>query len=237
MPTNKRNLLLVEDDDDLGRSIFQILDRTYNVLWAKSIAAAMKSEKKNKLDVAILDVMLPDGDGIKLASYFYSTAKNRGIPILILSALGDAEHKISGLRSGADDYLAKPFQIEELLLRLEKIQTRYRATKKQSIELWDLVINDASRTVVYQDREIACSKREFEVLLLLASMPNDTLARMRILSDVWRDVLEVNNRVVDTTIARLRKKLRDVTGATITIVSVRGMGYKLVHNKHASNPV
>jgi DNA-binding response OmpR family regulator len=162
--------------------------------------------------------MLPVIDGYELMEY----AKKLGIPVIFLTALGTVDNKVKGLKMGADDYLTKPFEIVELLARVEAVLRRYNKSE-QTIQIHDVVIDTASRTVMQNGREVGLTMKEFDLLLLFARNKNIALYRETIYENVWGGEYMGQSRTVDLHVQRLKKKLQWEK----EIVAVYKVGYRL----------
>ena len=169
-------------------------------------------------DLVLLDIMLPKIDGYELMEY----AKKLGFPVIFLTALGTTEHKVKGLKMGADDYLPKPFEIVELLARVEAVLRRYNKVKS-IVEVHDVVIDTASRCVKRGNEEILLTMKEFDLLLLFVRNPNIALYREVIYENVWGGEYLEQSRTVDLHVQRLKKKLLWED----KIVAVYKVGYRL----------
>ena len=168
-----------------------------------------------QFDIALLDIMLPGVDGFTLLP----TLNERGIPVIFLTAKSDLESKLKGLTGGAEDYIVKPFEMPELLVRIEKILAR-TGKADSVIKIDGLTINTKER-LVKRDDIIPLTPIEYDLLLLLARNRNVALSREKLLSEVWGMLYEGSTRTVDVHVAQLRKK----TG--LNIVSVPKIGYRL----------
>jgi DNA-binding response OmpR family regulator len=162
--------------------------------------------------------MLPQIDGYELMEY----AKKLGLPVIFLTALSTVDNKVKGLKMGADDYLTKPFEIVELLARVEAVLRRYNKSE-QIIQVHDVVIDSASRTVTKNGREISLTMKEFDLLLLFARNRNIALYRETIYENVWGGEYMGQSRTVDLHVQRLKKKLQWEN----KIVAVYKVGYRL----------
>lgn len=167
-------------------------------------------------DLALVDVMMPKVDGFELLEPLNS----HGIPVIFLTARGDLEAKLRGLTGGAEDYIVKPFEMMELVVRMEKVLERHGKVEP-CIVLGDVTIDTERRTVIRNGTDLNLTPMEFDLLLLLAKKKNVALSRDRLLNEVWGIRYEGGTRTVDVHIAQLRKK----TG--INIVSVPKIGYRL----------
>jgi DNA-binding response OmpR family regulator len=218
-------VLLVEDDANLGASLKRYLENeNYQVEWCESLEAA---RLKNVTDYkcVILDWMLPDGQGIDFLKEL--RIAKAILPIIMLTARNELIDKVIGLESGANDYITKPFEPRELVARL-RVQMRTAEMIKtepqdEVVTQGELIIDRGSRVVTYTTKEIALTKMEFDLLLLLAEKPGRAFSRDEILNKVWGFENFPTTRTVDTHVLQLRQKLNDRM-----IETVRGVGYKFI---------
>lgn len=215
-------ILIIEDDPAINKMLALNLSVSgYKTASAYDGEEALSYIQKNNsgeehFDLALVNVMLPKIDGFALME----PLRQAHIPVIYLTAKGDLESKLKGLKSGAEDYMVKPFEILELLVRMEKVLARNQ--KNQTIWQIDAVIIDANqRKVARNGQLIPLTPMEFDLLLLLVKHQNMALSRERLLSEVWGIFYEGGTRTVDVHIAQLRKK----TG--LTLVSVPKIGYRL----------
>lgn len=178
--------------------------------------ALLALQNGEQFDLALLDVMLPKISGFELLPQF----SERGIPVIFLTARGDLESKLQGLTGGAEDYIVKPFEMPELIVRMEKALVRARKADT-IIQIDHLSINTKERTVKNGDTNIPLTPIEYDLLLLLVRNRNVALKREKLLSEVWGILYEGGTRTVDVHIAQLRKK------TNLNIVSVPKIGYRL----------
>lgn len=221
-------LLLVEDDPGLGRFLLRGLQAEgHGCSLVRRLDAARSALTTGQPDAIILDRMLPDGDGLALCRELRGRGDTR--PILLLTALDEISERIDGLRGGADDYLCKPFDFEELLARLDGLLRRAGIASSGTddvIECGRISLQPASMQVRVDGREVRLSQREFLLLQLLASARPRILSRERILARIWGQTAEPQTNIVDVYIARLRRKL-DVPGEASCIETLRGVGYRM----------
>ncbi|WP_078409436.1 response regulator transcription factor [Priestia abyssalis] len=220
------NILLAEDDLQLGELIGFMLKKKggYKVDWVMEGEDAYDYAVASHYDILILDWMMPNGDGVdvcrRLRKEGYSGA------ILMLTAKDSVEDRIAGLDSGADDYLVKPFEIDELLARLRALSRRnYAPIVEEEVRIHDMMLNRTSQTVCQGEETIQLSPREFQLLDLLIQNKGQVLPRETILDRVWGYDADVSIKTIDATVKLLRKKL-DVIGKQEWIQSIRGVGYK-----------
>ncbi len=216
-------ILLVEDDINLGESLKQYLEfEKFQVDWAQNLNAAENFLNSSTPDLVILDWMLPDGQGI---DFLKTTRKDHlSLPVIMLTARTELVDKIIGLETGSNDYITKPFEPRELIARV-RVQLRNEPVSPKSttvIKVNDIIIDSEQRVVTKGDEAIELTKMEFDLLKLLAEVPNKVFSREEILNKVWGFENFPTTRTVDTHILQLRQKLSDGLFET-----VRGIGYKL----------
>ena len=175
-------------------------------------------------DVLLLDWMLPELDGVAVCRKLRELGVTT--PVLMLTARGDVRDRIQGLDAGADDYLPKPFDLDELLARLRALHRRTSYDDLDVIEVDDLVIDVGSRSVPRAGTEIELSTREFDILHLLAANVGKVVSRYTILDEVWDGETDLRSNVIDVYLANIRAKI-DKPFGTSTITTVRGAGYRL----------
>jgi two-component system OmpR family response regulator len=176
------------------------------------------------LDVALLDWMLPGMDGVTVARRLRELGV--ALPILMLTARGDVRDRISGLDAGADDYLPKPFDLDELLARLRALYRRGSLVGEAPVQLGDLVVDPVARRVTRRGTEIVLSAREFDILHLLVSHAGRVVTRLMILDEVWDGETDLRSNVIDVHLAAIRAKI-DKPFGTETITTLRGVGYRV----------
>jgi len=217
-----KRILIVEDDVDILRLLRRELeDAGFEVLTYDTGMRGLSAVRESDPDLVILDLGLPDLSGQEIARRVRRTGDT---PILILTAADEVGTKVEMLNAGADDYLAKPFHVEELLARVN-VQLRKR-TLGAALKIGDLTIDPARRLVYWCDEEVKLSPREYELLVYLAGQPGRVYSRKEIETNVWGEDLPPSSNVVDVHIANIRGKLRDAGGYGV-IRTVRGVGYAL----------
>lgn len=223
------NLLLVEDEERIADFLRRgMKGEGWSVTHASDAETGLELLRQGSFDVVILDVMLPGMSGIEMCHRM--RARRDSTPVLMLTALGDVEHRIEGLRRGADDYLPKPFDFDELLARLEALHRRAsgsgEASSSSSSQLTcgAMVFHLDARQVTIGCDAVDLTKRERDVLLFFMRNPNRLISRERLLNSVWGITEDPLTNVVDVHVARLRKKLGSSGEALRTI---RGEGYIL----------
>lgn len=212
-------ILIAEDEEPIANLISMNLRRAgYQCTWASDGERAADLMDTEKFDLLLLDVMLPGINGYELMDY----ARTLELPVIFLTALGSTENKVKGLRMGADDYLTKPFEIVELLARVEAVLRRYHKTETV-MNVFDVVIDTASRSVTQNEELVPLTMKEFDLLLLLARNRNIALYRETIYETVWGGEYMGQSRTVDLHIQRLKKKLNWDS----EITAVYKVGYRL----------
>ncbi|MFC4109004.1 response regulator transcription factor [Micromonospora zhanjiangensis] len=213
-------LLLVEDDVRVAGALAAGLRRRgYLVEHVETVAAALAA---GPVDLVLLDLNLPDGDGLTVCRTL--RAASPGIGIIVLTARSEERDRVVGLRTGADDYVVKPFSMAELQARIEAVLRRatWVAPPSSVLSFGPLTIDVAAREVHYDGRLVALTRKEFDVLLSLARQPGVAVPRDRILMDVWQTTWR-GGHTLEVHIGSLRSKL----GADDLVQTVRGVGYRL----------
>jgi two-component system, OmpR family, alkaline phosphatase synthesis response regulator PhoP len=223
----KRETILVIEDN---RSLREGLVMNFSLQGYRTVTACDGEEGLAKAfearpDLIVLDVMLPGLSGLEILSEL--RAREEDVPVLILSARGGTGHKVEGLHLGADDYLAKPFELSELLARVEALLRRRRPEPGVPIRFGDVEIDPARRKVTVAAAEVALSAKEYELLHLLARSPSRPFTREQILERVWGWGFEGTVRTVDNFILALRQKIEADPGNPRHLKTVRQVGYKL----------
>lgn len=179
---------------------------------------------KRPYDAIILDIMLPGRDGLSILKNLRH--KGNPVPVILLSARAEPHERVEGLNLGADDYLVKPFYIEELVARLHVVTRRAAGTSTSTIQVEDLTIDLLTRQVNRAGRDIELTSREFQLLEHLARNPGRVLTRAQICERVWEYDFDPGNNLVDVYIQRLRRKL-EAPGSEPLIETIRGVGYRI----------
>ncbi|MAF76980.1 MAG: DNA-binding response regulator [Halobacteriovoraceae bacterium] len=222
-----KSILLVEDSKEIYQIVNQALSRVADIKWGKSLQEGRDLIKENSIDLLLLDLELPDGNGIELCEELQSTHPE--LPIFLLTAHDQLSDKVLGFSAGADDYITKPFNSLELKARIEaKLRKLDILMKSSDILEWnELSINKSSQTLkVISDGDwenVELTALEFKLLMYFAVNEGKVLNREDILDEIWGQDVHVYSRSVDTHVSKLRKKL---LGASETIESVHGVGYK-----------
>ncbi|NLB42890.1 MAG: response regulator transcription factor [Clostridiales bacterium] len=216
-----RNRILVVEDDPSISTIIQMNLRAAGYMVSTSFdgdEATRRLESDENFDLAILDIMLPGRDGFALLEDF----KRKGIPVIYLTAKADVDSKVQGLKDGAEDYIVKPFEVLELLVRIEKVLERRGKTQK-ILKIGEIEINPLERSVRRDGKEIYLKPMEFDLFVMLAKNKNIALTRERLLHSVWGVDYIGETRTVDVHIGQLRKKL----SLDQQIKTIPKIGYRL----------
>jgi DNA-binding response OmpR family regulator len=228
---NKIKILLAEDDENLGMLLREYLvAKSYDCSWFVNGDKAYKNFIKNYYDICILDVMMPVKDGFTLARDIRMT--NTEIPIIFLTAKSFKEDIIEGFKAGADDYITKPFSMEEMLFRIEAILRRTKKDPSDSIQhefkIGEYLFNSQSQILKIGKEEHKLTTKESDLLKLLCINKNTILDRNFALKTIWIDDNYFNARSMDVYIAKLRKYLKD--DPRVQIINVHGKGFKMIEN-------
>jgi DNA-binding response OmpR family regulator len=189
--------------------------------------------RQNGYDLVILDIMLPGLDGLTLLKALRRESRNTDVPVLLLTARREESDKVLGLESGADDYLAKPFGVRELMARARALMRRPRATGDPAASgkpavVRDLEVDPARRRATVGGREVELTSHEFDLLYLLASHPGVVFSREALLARIWKGDTFVTDRSVDALVKRVRKKIEPDQSEPTYVLTVWGTGYKCV---------
>jgi DNA-binding response OmpR family regulator len=239
------DILVVDDDVKIARIIARYLtDAGFSCSLAHDGRETWQSLRESAFDLLILDVLLPDTTGLQIladlrrsqaapersgaAAGEQATATAADVPVLILSALGMTDDIIDGLRSGADDYLVKPFEPRELVERVRTLLRRQqRNARPATLTLGNLTLNRAARVASLGDRIVDLGRREYELLVFMADHPEQVFSRGQLLDAVWGDDYDGSDRAVDLCILRLRSKLRAAGAVGFGVLTAWGAGYRL----------
>ena len=226
---SKTQILIVEDDADIRELITYNLEREgYVVAQAASGEQAIKLIARRQPDLVLLDLMLPEMDGLEVCRKLKAEPKTRSLPIIIVSAKGEEPDVVTGLELGADDYVTKPFRPKELVARVRAVFRRKAqpsAERSEILRVQNLEIHTGRREVKVGGKPVDLTYTEFELLLALARRPGWVFTRYQIVDAVRGADYPVTDRAVDVQIVGLRKKLGKAAGI---IETVRGVGYRFV---------
>ncbi|MBT7981831.1 MAG: response regulator transcription factor [Akkermansiaceae bacterium] len=218
-------ILLVEDETEIGELIKNGLEKEGFVLdYCQDGDSGMEHAMTRSYDAIVLDVMLPGRSGLEILKVI--RAGHNNVPVIIITARGETEDKIEGLDLGADDYLPKPFFVEELIARLRAIWRRSSETGMSVLSVGTLSANLMKREVVRSSVQIEMTPKEFSLLAFLMRAPGRVLTRTQILEQVWGYHFDPGTNLVDVYIRRLRSKI-DIEGEIPLIETLRGVGYRM----------
>ncbi len=224
----KIRILLAEDDTNLGSLLREyLMAKGYEVDLLKDGEKGLQAFKRSHFDICILDVMMPVKDGFTMAKEI--RIMDQDVPIIFLTAKSMKSDILEGFNLGADDYMTKPFSMEELLMRIEAILRRTSKSSSQEIFQLGPLSFDSNKQILTKDGEkVRLTTKESELLRLLCQHGNQILERNHALKAIWKDDNYFNARSMDVYITKLRKHLQDVPG--IQIINVHGKGYKLLRD-------
>ncbi len=218
-------ILVVDDDAYIRRLVSTILkDAGFEVYEAADGRDALLKLDEKRIDLCVADIMMPNMDGLD----FCRNARNyfKDMPILMLTAKSEIGSKIESYGSGADDYLTKPFEAEELLLRSRALLKRYKIAFQQTIGIGLLTVDNTSHTVSANGERLSIPLREFELLFKLGSFPGKTLSRNQLIEDIWGFDFDGNERTLDVHVGRLRDRFPPERFG-FQILTIRSLGYRL----------
>jgi DNA-binding response OmpR family regulator len=227
---NNTKILLAEDDSNLGSLLKTYLSaKNYETTLCINGRLALESFSRDTFALCILDIMMPEMDGLALAKEIRLI--NEAIPVIFLTAKNQKEDVLEGFRSGADDYITKPFSMEELLYRIEAILRRSAGNsslvkKEDSYNIGEYSFNPLKQLLIHKEKPTKLTTKESELLELLCRHGNEILERNFALKTIWIDDNYFNARSMDVYITRLRKYL--VKDPAVKILNVHGKGYKLI---------
>ena len=214
-----QRILIIEDDAAIANLMESTLRREqYNTIWAADGVQGADLFETGHFDLILLDLMLPGISGFELLEYFVPSK----VPVIIISAMGQVENRIKGLKMGADDFLVKPFQIGELLARVESVLRR-TGKKETTFSCEEVTVDCDSRVVLKNGQEVELTAKEFDLLTVLIRNRNVALSRCFLYESVWQEEYTGETRTLDNHIQRLRKKL----GWNDKIQTVFRIGYRL----------
>lgn len=217
------HILLVDDDQNILTFVSRQLEKNGNeVVTATDGRRAVEKLKTHDVDIAIVDIMMPFMDGLSLTEVIKN---NHDIPVIMLTAKSQIDDKREAFSRGADDYLTKPFEFEELLFRIEAIMRRTNKSDKDFFRLKNIVIDKSDYVVKIDNKTIKLPLKEFELLYYFAQHKNQVFSREQLIEEIWGLDFEGDNRTVDVHIKRLRSRFKD--NAPFEIRTIRNIGYSL----------
>jgi len=227
----KECILVVDDEEDILELVrYNLAREGYQVISASSGEKCLKKAGSEKLDLIVLDLMLPGIDGLEVAKNLKSDSKTKHVPIIMLTAKGEEADIVTGLELGADDYVTKPFSPRILIARVRAVIRRKKKEETDDmsvIQVHDIVINSHKREIIANGKPVDLTFTEFQVLYYLAKRPGWVFTRTQIVDAVRGDYYPVTDRSVDVQIVGLRKKLGSCGRY---IETVRGVGYRFREN-------
>lgn len=218
-------ILLVEDEAEFAKALRGALSRDRFVVdWVDSVSLASEASRSGVHELILLDRTLPDGDGLVLIPQF--RVDSPGVPIIVLSARGELSDRVAGLDDGADDYLVKPFDFDEMLARIRAVQRRPNELAPDEIEIGDLAFDIAFGEARVRETRLHLQRREVSVLTALLRRRGRVVVRESLEEAVYGFDDTIGSNTLDSHVSRLRRKLSDA-GAGVEIHTVRGVGYLL----------
>ena len=223
---NRPKIVFAEDEEALGTIVTESLEsRGFDVLFCGNGTEAIHLFEKHDPDIIVLDVMMPKKDGFTAAQEI--RLKDKDVPIIFLTAKTQTKDVLEGFSKGGNDYLKKPFSIEELIVRIQSLlERRLEKSNKKTIAIGSYTFNYIKQHLIYEEQQVHLTHREAELLFYLSKNRNEILDRSFILKKIWGDDDFFNARSMDVFITKLRKKLKK--DPAIQILNVRSMGYKLI---------
>jgi DNA-binding response OmpR family regulator len=219
------NILLVDDDPHIRQLVRVLLEREgFTIIEAGDGVAALAQLATVSVDLVVLDLMMPNMDGWELCRQIRAAATD--LPLLMLTAKGETPDKVRGFQLGTDDYLVKPFEPVELVMRVKALLKRYRIATAQTVQVGDLFMDGKTFEVRAGGEQLTLPLKEFELLFKLASYQGQTLSRDQLIEAIWGYAFEGNERTLDVHINRLRQRFPEDRHA-FKIRTIRGLGYRL----------
>jgi two-component system, OmpR family, response regulator len=217
--------ILIVDDDPHIRELSRVFlkNNGFEVVEASDGLEALSKLDSVKVDLFIIDIMMPNMDGWELCR---ELREAYDLPILMLTAKGETSQKIKGFELGTDDYLVKPFEPMEMVMRVKALLNRYRISASQTVQAGDLMMDRNMYQVTVRDEALTLPLKEFELLFKLASYPGRTFSREQLIEDVWGYDFHGNDRTLDVHINRLRERFPEEKHS-FKITTIRGLGYRL----------
>ncbi|GBE24161.1 response regulator MprA [bacterium BMS3Bbin02] len=223
MTRDQASILVAEDDPAIRDAVERALAfEGFNVLTANDGAAALEQLRIGSVDLVLLDILMPHLDGLETCRLI----RSRGIttPVLMLTARHEVSDRVAGLDAGADDYLVKPFALEELLARIRALLRRSGGTTTDVLRVGDLTMNSAARTVSRGDTDISLTKTEFDLLALLVKNAGIVIPRSRIYEEIWGYDFDTSSNPLEVYVGYIRRKTEE-GGLPRIVQTVRGVGY------------
>ena len=218
-------ILLVDDDRDFSKAVIAYLGRSgYEMDYASTADEAYDKIYAQVYDLILSDIMMPGTDGFQFASHI--RAINRNIPLLFISALDDISSKHKGFQLGIDDYMVKPIELDELLMRIKAILRRSGIAQSKRLVIGDTVLDREERSAYVSGVEISLTQREFDIVFKLLSYPKKIFSRQALMDEFWDSETTSSTRTMDVYVTKLRDKFS--SSKDFEIQTVHGLGYKAV---------
>lgn len=226
---NSINILVVEDDNDINQLLCNIIRKSgYTPQSAYSGTEAMIHLEKQAWDMVLLDLMLPGMTGEEILA---KTVEQKSVPVIIISAKLEKQTKIDALRTGADDYITKPFDIDEVSARIDSHLRRYRRNSepqaKKELRHKDICVDTESKTVEINGKEITLTAREYAILVILLTSPKKVFTKANLFESVWNEKFHGDDNTMNVHMSNLRNKLAKANPQVEYIETIWGMGYRL----------
>jgi two-component system OmpR family response regulator len=218
------NILIIEDDDSVRLLTKARLKDRYKVLEAGNGLEALEILDHQAVDLIICDIMMPEMDGYEFLEELRESGDQT--PVILLTAMDTMAHKKKGFQLGTDDYVTKPVDYEELILRIEAILRRSGIQRAKEITIGDFILSEKSKSARIGDKEIQLTEKEFDLLYKLLSYPDTFFTKQQLMDEIWGFDSESDYDTIKTYVNRLRRKFQDYP--VFQIVSLRGVGYKAV---------
>jgi DNA-binding response OmpR family regulator len=217
--------ILLVDDDPHVRELVRVFLRNegFDIYEAADGVEALSLLESVMMDMVILDIMMPQINGWELCRLLRTSYD---FPLLMLTAKGETADKVQGFQLGTDDYLVKPFEPLELVVRVKALLKRYRIAASQTLQIGELFMNRKTFEITVHGEPLTLPRKEFELLFKLASYPGQTLSRDRLIEDIWGYDFDGNERTLDVHINRLRERFPEANHS-FSITTIRGLGYRL----------
>ncbi|WP_041445043.1 response regulator transcription factor [Syntrophobotulus glycolicus] len=218
-------IMIVDDDPNIRELVLALLHRSgFAACEAADGREALQKMLNDNPDLVIIDVMMPNMDGFELCRHLRRYYEN--LPVIMLTAKGELASKVKGFGLGADDYLTKPFEGDELIARVQALLRRYKIEASQVIQTGNVLIDKNSYSITLNGVREDIPLKEFELIFKLAGFPGKTFSRNQLIEDIWGVDFEGNERTLDVHVNRLRDRFPEET-AGFKITTVRGLGYRL----------
>lgn len=218
-------ILVIEDNENLARIYQSILSKNYfDVFITSDGQQALDLLEKIHVDLIITDVMMPNMDGFEFASLMRDAGFE--VPILMITALDSLEDKKRGFKLGIDDYMVKPIDLDEMVLRVEALLRRAKIAHTKQLTVNETILDQSSYNVMFNNQQLTLPQKEFQLLYKLLSYPDKIFTRQQLMDEIWGLDTDTDERTIDVHIKRLRDRFSD--NHDFEIVTVRGLGYKAV---------